>query len=158
VKELGKNREILFYEGVRPILARKNRYYRDPLFRKRLFPPPASAVPTPRCAKRTARPAADPPKPNPASSPSNEIIGGSINSAPPQTIYCPPGEASSQTGSPELEIPTRAATLADVDRMESLTLEDFAVDLKDVMLPEGPLSEADLSRAAGSFVSAFGGR
>jgi NAD(P) transhydrogenase subunit alpha len=31
------------------------------------------------------------------------------------------------------------ATLADVDRMESLTLEDFVVDLRGVELPEGPL-------------------
>jgi type IV secretion system protein VirD4 len=158
VKELGKNREILFYEGVRPILARKNRYYRDPLFRKRLFPPPASAVPTARCAKRTARPAADPPKPNPASSPSNEIMEGLGCAAPAQSIDSAPAEASSQTGLPELKIPTREATLADVDRMDSLTLDDFAVDLTGVELPEGPVSEADLSRTADRFVDAFHGR
>jgi type IV secretion system protein VirD4 len=158
VKELGKNREILFYEGVRPILARKNRYYRDPLFRKRLFPPPVSAVPTARRAKRTVTPAPDPPSPELEPSPSNEIMEDSISSAPAQSIDSSPAEASSQTGLPELKIPTREATLADVDRMDSLTLDDFAVDLTGVELPEGPVSEADLSRTADRFVDAFHGR
>ena len=160
VKELGKNREILFYEGVRPILARKNRYYRDPLFRKRLFPPPVSAVPP---ARRTKRPAVAPPddlaKPNPAASPENAIAEGSTEQVLPLTPDSPaPEEASSQTSLPEPEIPTREATLADVDRIDSLTLDDFAVDLTGVELPEGPVSEADLSRTADRFVDAFHGR
>src|SRR3984957_4649337 len=45
VKELGRDREILIYEGLRPVLAKKNRYYEDPLFQKRLFPPPSEATP-----------------------------------------------------------------------------------------------------------------
>lgn len=45
VKELGLDRELLLYEGLRPVLAKKNRYYEDPLFRKRLFPPPKHAAP-----------------------------------------------------------------------------------------------------------------
>src|ERR1700722_4234566 len=45
VKELGRDREILLYEGLRPVLAKKNRYYEDPLFKKRLFPPPSQASP-----------------------------------------------------------------------------------------------------------------
>jgi type IV secretion system protein VirD4 len=158
VKELGKNREILFYEGVRPILARKNRYYRDRLFRRRLFPPPISAVPSVRRAKRTVTPVPDPPSPEPEPSPSNEIMEGSIALPPAQSIDAAPGEASSQTSLPEPEIPTREATLADVDRMDSLTLDDFAVDLTGVELPEGPVSEADLSRTADKFVDAFHGR
>jgi type IV secretion system protein VirD4 len=40
VKELGRSREILFYEGLRPILCDKNRYYEHALFRRRLLPPP----------------------------------------------------------------------------------------------------------------------
>jgi type IV secretion system protein VirD4 len=158
VKELGKNREILFYEGVRPILARKNRYYRDPLFRKRLFPPPASAVPSARRAKRTVTPAPDPPSPEPEPAPSNEIVEGVDCPAPPQSIDSAQDEASGRTSLPEPEIPTREATLADVDRMDSLTLDDFAVDLTGVELPEGRVSEADLSRTADRFVGAFHGR
>ena len=45
VKELGREREILIYEGLRPVLAKKNRYFEDPLFKKRLFPPPPEAAP-----------------------------------------------------------------------------------------------------------------
>ena len=83
VKELGKNKEILFYEGVRPILARKNRYYRDPLFRKRLFPPPKSAVPHRQPAKRPVAPQR-PPTPNPATSHANEILEGSVARVEPE--------------------------------------------------------------------------
>jgi type IV secretion system protein VirD4 len=45
VKELGRNNELVLYEGLRPILAKKNRYYQDPFFKKRLFPPPQQAAP-----------------------------------------------------------------------------------------------------------------
>jgi len=159
VKELGKNKEILFYEGVRPILARKNRYYRDPLFRKRLFPPPKSAVPHRQPAKRPVA-LQRPPTPNPATSHANEILEGSVARVEPEKPDSAlTEEAMSQTPSPaESTPPTREATLADVDRIESLTLEDFAVDFGGVELPEGPLSETDMSRAVGSFVGAFHGR
>jgi type IV secretion system protein VirD4 len=46
VKELGRDRELLLYEGTRPILAWKNRYFEDPFFRRRLLPPPQRATPT----------------------------------------------------------------------------------------------------------------
>jgi type IV secretion system protein VirD4 len=159
VKELGKDREILFYEGVRPILAQKNRYYRDPLFRKRLFSPPASAIPTARPGTGIATAPVDPPKPNPAQPPPNEIFEGSNVAATQQRIdSAPESEASGETGSPEGEIPTREATLADVDRIDSLTLDDFAVDLSGIVVPEGRMSEADFSRVVGDFEDAFNGR
>ena len=159
VKELGKNHEILFYEGVRPILARKNRYYRDPLFRKRLFPPPVSAVPTARRAKRPVTPAPDPPNPEPEPSPANEIMEGfGLPGAGADRRLVRRTRHRARRSLPELKIPTREATLADVDRMDSLTLDDFAVDLTGVELPEGPVSEADLSRTADRFVDAFHGR
>jgi type IV secretion system protein VirD4 len=158
VKELGRNKEILFYEGVRPILARKNRYYRDPVFRKRLYPPPASAVPIARSVKRRVAPAADPASPTAAPEASNEIRESSGNTDPAQNLDAAPDEASSETSSTEPEIPNREATLADVDRMDSLTLDDFVVDLTGVELPDGPVSDADLSRTADKFVDAFHGR
>ena len=157
VKELGKNREILFYEGVRPILARKNRYYRDPLFRKRLFPPPRFAVPPGLRTKRPAVPPDSPVKPKPAASPANEIVEGSVAPVePPKLDALARGEALPETPSPaESTPPTREATLADVDRIESLTLEDYAVDFGRLKVPEGPLSTEDASRLAESFVQAF---
>jgi type IV secretion system protein VirD4 len=40
VKELGDHKEIIIYEGIRPILADKIIYYQDKIFKKRLLPPP----------------------------------------------------------------------------------------------------------------------
>ena len=40
VKELGPDRMILFYEGLRPVLARRIFYFRDKFFAKRELPPP----------------------------------------------------------------------------------------------------------------------
>ena len=52
VKELGRDSELLLYEGLRPILARKNRYFEDPFFRKRLLPAPTRAT----LAKKSVEP------------------------------------------------------------------------------------------------------
>jgi type IV secretion system protein VirD4 len=41
VKEMGREKEIIFYEGVRPIMATKIRYYLDERFKSRLLPAPA---------------------------------------------------------------------------------------------------------------------
>ena len=51
-------------------------------------------------------------------------------------------------------VPTERDGLA-VEGGTDLQVEDFEADLGSVVLPEGPLSEVDLSRAAGSFVDAF---
>lgn len=40
VKEIGADKEIIFYEGIRPILAEKIVYYKDRHFKKRLLPAP----------------------------------------------------------------------------------------------------------------------
>jgi type IV secretion system protein VirD4 len=157
VKELGKDQEIIFYEGVRPILARKNRYYRDPLFKKRLFPPPKSAVPPRPPAKRPMEPKS-PAAPNPVASPDLDLEGSVARVAPlnPETPVSE--EAVTQTPPPpESRPPTREATLADIDRLESIPLEDIAVDLSGVIVPEGPLNEAQMSCMAGNFVGAFHG-
>lgn len=41
VKEIGGGKEIIIYEGIRPVLAEKIIYYTDRNFKKRLLPPPA---------------------------------------------------------------------------------------------------------------------
>jgi type IV secretion system protein VirD4 len=156
VKELGKNREILFCEGVRPILAQKNRYYRDSYFRQRLFPPPRLAVTPGRVSRRLA-PADGPSKPEPVAAPPVPDLEGSIARPEPfEPDLLEKCEASPKAPPlAESALATREATLADVDRLDSLTLEDFEADLGSVVLPDGPLSEVDLVRAAGSFVDAF---
>ena len=61
VKELGRDRELLLYEGTRPILAWKNRYFEDPFFRQRLLPPPPRAIPAHVAARAAPVTAAPPP-------------------------------------------------------------------------------------------------
>jgi type IV secretion system protein VirD4 len=116
VKELGRDRELIFHEGVRPILARKNRYYQDPFFRKRLFPPPARAAPAGR---------------NPAPSPTPPTID--VRSVPETPFESGPAASVADI---ETTPRTREATVEDIDRLKSLTLEDFAVDFDHVKIPE----------------------
>ena len=40
VKEIGDHKEIIIYEGIRPIMAEKIIYYKDKHFKKRLLSPP----------------------------------------------------------------------------------------------------------------------
>ena len=68
VKELGRDRELLLYEGLRPVLAKKNRYYEDPLFKKRLFPPPQFAAPGLKCTRSAAATA-----PAPEEAPASQV-------------------------------------------------------------------------------------
>ena len=51
---------------------------------------------------------------------------------------------------------TREATVADIDRIETLTLDDFDADFSQVAIPDmDRLSERDLQVAAASFLSAL---
>ena len=51
----------------------------------------------------------------------------------------------------------REATVEDVERLDSLTLEDFAADLSKVPMPkgEGPVPESDIARAAECLVDSL---
>lgn len=130
VKELGRDRELLLYEGTRPILARKNRYFEDPFFRRRLLPPPGRAT----SAHVAARPA-------PAA-------------AVPQAA--PAAEAPSVARPAP---PRRAATATDIERIDQLTLEDFDIDFDKVVLPEKAegerLTKEELDVAVDSFINAL---
>jgi type IV secretion system protein VirD4 len=140
VKELGRDREVIFYEGIRPVLARKNRYYRDRFFRRRLFPPPAHA--TPRSQAR-AEPVASQVRPT-------EFTGESAESESLQPVRTAGEDA------PEIAPNLREATVEDIDRLESLTLEDFDVDFDRVHVPEKAngerLTSAELNAAVESFL------
>jgi type IV secretion system protein VirD4 len=99
VKALGSEEAILFYEGLRPIRCRKIRYFEDRHFRARLLPPPTIAAP---------------PRGSPASP-----------SAPVEPKRGQGSEASSATA--ETLVPSfRDGALEDLERLDSLTLDDFA--------------------------------
>jgi type IV secretion system protein VirD4 len=136
VKALGADEAILFYEGLPPIRARKLRYFEDRRFTARLLPPPAEAPPR---GARAGEPAAAP-EPSAGSS----VVPALTESAPREAATPPT---------------VREATVEDIDRLESLTLEDFDVDLKNVKIPEKPpgerLSSDELNAAVDSFLESL---
>jgi type IV secretion system protein VirD4 len=138
VKALGIHEAIIFYEGLPPVRCRKIRYFEDRRFKARLLPPPARASPVTRA-----------PPGDTAGTHGGEVNGVRASSA------------SSDLGAPEPAgaetiAPTREATVADLDRLESLTLEDFAVDFSKVKLPEKAegerLAPEELQAAVESFL------
>jgi len=105
VKEIGNDNALIFYEGVRPIRCKKIRYYADARFRRRLLPPPRLATPNPR----TSIPVAPP--------------------VPVTAAASPPGEAlTAESKAPEA-LP-HVATVDDIERLDSITIEDFDERLK----------------------------
>jgi type IV secretion system protein VirD4 len=132
VKSLGSEEAIIFYEGLRPIRCRKIRYFEDRRFTARLRPPPERATPA-----GVTHESAEPP------------------SSGPDTNVRPPAPTDASRESIDPPPPSRAATLADLDRMESLTLEDFAADFSRVQVPEKPPGERLISQELQAAVDSF---
>ncbi len=116
VKALGTGKALIFYEGLSPIRCRKIRYFEDARFRARLLPPPvvapiaiAAGVPGPTPAPADA----DDPATMPATT---DAIGAAGTTAGATPVY-------------------REATMEDIDRLDSLTLEDFEAPLGEIELP-----------------------
>ena len=128
VQMLGPEQAIIFYEGLRPIRCRKIRYFSDRRFKARLLPPPVQApVPELEAAHATTAEALKP---------------AEAQGAPAAT--------------PEAPGAVREATVEDVERLESLTLEDFAADFSKVPVPEGsPVSDQDMNAAVTSFLTSL---
>ena len=138
VKELGSEEAIVFYEGLRPIRCRKIRYFTDRRFRRRLLRAPEVPVP---------------------------LRGGAQSVGPAARAMLPPalpgeGTSSQETGSaapPHIkeEVVIREGTEKDIDRLESLTLQDFATDFSKVPIPdkEGPLTDGEMKVAVDAFVN-----
>jgi len=78
----------------------------------------------------------------------------------PATADADTGEAAGVMSAPVLR--TREATAADLDHLESLTLDDFAADFSQVQLPqkaEGErLTDAEMQTAVDSFLQTLQGR
>ena len=138
VKALGSEEAIVFYEGLRPIRCRKIRYYTDRRFKARLFPPPASPRPPGSGAVSAA------PVPEQASA-----VETPISSIPEGT-----SESRSLQDPIERAPIEREATAQDIENIDSLRLEDLAIDFDKVTLPEsGRLTDADFEVAVKSFMS-----
>jgi hypothetical protein len=120
---------------VRPILARKNRYYQDAFFKKRLIKPPQHA--TPAGLKSM-------PKPASLDEPASSVDAESMNAIEPVTQPKPR---------------SREAGVKDIDRIDSLTLEDFDLDLSRIEIPEKAegerLTDHEMHAAVESFLSSL---
>jgi type IV secretion system protein VirD4 len=140
VKELGPEQAIVFYEGLRPIRCRKIRYFADKRFRKRLLPAPGSPVPFQRAVSGAPTAQCEPERLEPAR---DELSVG--------------GSALPTLGAEKGEVVLRDATVEDVERIESLTLEDFATDFSKVQIPdrEGPVSEPEMKVAVDTFLNSL---
>jgi len=137
IKELGRDWEILIYEGLRPVLAKKNRYFQDRRLRARLLPPPARASPHP-----------EPPQ--------APVAGGDGACVPQAEASIEQSIAPREPDEPPRPR-TRKATIEDLERIDSLTLDDFAVDWSRVEIPDKPegerLTSEELHRAVESFLA-----
>jgi type IV secretion system protein VirD4 len=132
VQALGPEQAIIFYEGLRPIRCRKIRYFSDRRFKARLLAPPVQA----------AAPVLDP----------SIVTGARVADASDSEIGIP-GASGAKEVPP---VTVRDATVADVERLESLTLEDFAADFSKVAIPEGsPLTDQEMSAAVTSFLASL---
>jgi type IV secretion system protein VirD4 len=130
VKDLGKEEAIVFYEGLKPIRCRKIRYYRDRRFIARLSPAPVV-----------------------------------VAWAPEASVEAPPNEiaATAEVGAEPIrrEAPSviREAMVEDIERLDSIKLEDFAADFSRVEIPEKAEGErlisAELHTAVESFLDSL---
>jgi len=134
IKELGAEEAIIFYEGLRPIRCKKIRYFQDRRFMARLLPPPAHAAPI-TVSSSDALVAAD------------TVVETPLPSSP--SAESRPRDAS------EARPATREATIDDIDRLESLTLEDFAADFDRVKIPQKAEGERLTSEELNATVQSF---
>ncbi len=132
VQALGARQALIFHEGVPPIRCQKIRYFEDQRFRRRLFPPPVVA-PIPAWS--------------PAAGPAARASDGH------DTSESGPDGAGAQPPAAE---GIREATVDDIERLESLTLEDFAASFDQVQLPQKApgekMTDEELHAAVDSFL------
>jgi len=137
VRELGPDKEIIFCEGLRPILARKIRYYKDPRFRRRLLSPPASTVAT--TSSRIALESPVEPQPGAPAAPPLQSAGAiaPVEPGPGYTV--------------------REATFEDLGR--DLALSDFDADFSGIEIPKGrEISDSEITRVADEFLASLRGK
>jgi type IV secretion system protein VirD4 len=135
-KEIGADHAIVFYEGLRPIFAKKVRYFDDPRFRSRLLPPPEQPV-VPGSGSVSGL------LENPASAAAAPDSAGAAAELRPRE---PPEEASAW----------RAPDASDVERLDSLTLADFGTNLDHIQLPQDRApNEGELQAAVDQFLAAL---
>ena len=147
VKELGPQRMIVFYEGLRPILASRIYYFRDKLFTRRVTPPPQVPKLDLTQAKRA-------PIMPPGGSPEDDepydgnTAGGNVVAPAerPRPKKAAPPPAAEEAGG--------RLQPADVARLDAMSLEDFSLDFEHIVIPKGkPLTDGEIRDAVDSFLA-----
>jgi len=155
VKELGSEDAIIFYEGLRPIRCQKIRYYADRRFRARLLPPPAKPAPnwTPTPTRPGLAPAAEgaatvAPDPNPPGDPPTESMESPLQRRGSRNERGTTTRSGRTWGRGAAQAPE--ATVDDVERIGSLTLDDYETDFSKITIPDraGRLTDKELTTAA----------
>jgi type IV secretion system protein VirD4 len=128
VKELGTDEAIIFYEGLRPIRGRKIRYFKDRHFRRRLRAPPA--------------------RPAPFWEPGNTALQQRVRSIRPGVSS---EEAMGAAGDTAM---THTAAVEDVERIDTLEAEDFAIDFSRIKYPDhdGRMSAQEVQTLVSTFL------
>ncbi len=135
VKELGSNSALLFCEGLRPIRARKIRYFADRRFRSRLLPAPVQPLAQELPIRQTL-PTADETALDPATA-------SNLQGAP-------------SAGAEKGDLRLREGTAADVAQRNHLELEDFAADFANIHTPSDRRpTNAELHVAVDEFLAAL---
>ena len=126
IKEMGPNRMILFYEGLRPVLGQRIYYYTDKFFARRELPPPLVPRLDIRAVKRVPLPPLD-----------REDAATNRIEARPATRPA-----------------SRPIVAADVPHLDELGLEDFSLNFDDIQIPKGrPLTDAEVRQAVDGFLA-----
>jgi len=126
VKELGVEHALVLYEGLRPITCRKVRYFDDAIFRKRL-------VPAPRLAP---------------------IDWTAVPRGKPERFFDAASDPESAAAAADTPA-SRPVEAADLQRLDALGEEDFAIDFDAIELPQGrELTPEELDRLVNDFLDA----
>lgn len=129
VRELGQDSEILLLENLRPVMCEKIRYYADETFKNRLIAAPPVPVIT---ITQLAAPTQAPEAPSDADDDNAESGGGTV-------------------------IEERPVAAADLDKLDTLSLDDFSCDFSSVVLETNAKpSEAELQGLVDDLLLKFG--
>jgi type IV secretion system protein VirD4 len=143
VKQIGKEKELIFIENVNPIKCSKIRYYKERVFKKRMIGPAhVKLLPHPVLRPGAVR------KPTPK--PPGD--GVTVIGVTPAGVTVKPGVT------PPAAVVTvdRDITPADMDKLDKLDLSDFNTSFEKIKIPKGePLGDRELSAAVDSFLESM---
>lgn len=153
VKELSSEEALIFYEGLRPIRCQKIRYFTDARFQARLLPPPER--PAPHWVRPFTPPSSDEDGVAASGAMTTGVIepgeGAALGPAAPAVEPIVPAY---EAAAPDAARARHEATAQDLERIDSLTLADYATDFSKLKIPDhpGPLSSGELHAAVESFL------